>query len=453
MMKFELPVCLLGLILWLGASSDARGQWYTQYQDLAAINARLDQFANDYPSLVETFTIGQSYEGRDIRGIKISGPGGDRAVRPGVLLNGTQHAREWISPMTNMFAAEQLLARYQVDEGIQSLVDDVDFYVIPVVNPDGYVYSWTTERQWRKNRRPVGLGVYGVDLNRNWDVGWGLNSGSSPFPNDLTYRGPSPFSEPETQALRDFYYDNQNLVSNIDFHSYSQLVLYPYGYSDTAEPADQALLQQLAIDMASSMQSVNGIFYDPISASELYLASGISIDWSYGDQSVYSYTIELRPNTFFPGFELPPQEILPTAEEAFAAVLDLGQFTLTLSSGDFNADSRYDCRDIDALSRAIVEGTNKYEFDIDGDGVIDPADVGAWLASAGAARWHRRIHFCRATRISTESSIRPISTSGMRISSQAVRDGVEATSMWMATSTRRTSTSGITSSSHRREAR
>ncbi len=285
--------------------------------------------------------------------------------------------------MTNMYAAEQLLSGYGVDDGISELLDGADIYVIPVVNPDGYVYSWTTERNWRKNRRPVGLGEFGVDLNRNWDFGWGLNSGSSPFPGDITYRGPAPFSEPETQAMRDFYYERQNLVANIDFHSYSQLILYPYGYSAVDEPADQVLLQQLAVEMANSMQSVNGVAYDPISASELYLASGISIDWSYGDQSVYSYTIELRPQTFFPGFQLPPQEILPTAAEAFAAVLDLGQFTLTLASGDFNADRLYDCSDIDALSHAILGGTDKYEFDVDGNGSIDTADVAAWLSSAG----------------------------------------------------------------------
>ena len=175
--------------------------WYEQYQDLNAIYGKLDEFANDYPALVTPVTLGQSWEGRDIRGIKIGGSNGSKDVRPAVLLNGTQHAREWISPMTNMFAAEQLLTSYGSDAQITSLMDDVEYYVIPVVNPDGYVYSWTTNRNWRKNRRP-GLNGFGVDLNRNWDYGWGLNSGSSSNPADNTYRGSAPFSEPETQAMR-----------------------------------------------------------------------------------------------------------------------------------------------------------------------------------------------------------------------------------------------------------
>ena len=139
-------------------------------------------------------------------------------------------------------------------------------------------------------------------------------------------------------------------------------------------------------EISTMMQSVNGEYYQPESASDLYLASGISIDWTYGDQNVYSYTIELRPESFFPGFELPADEIIPTAEEAFAAVLHLGNVTATLNSGDFDYDGDFDCADIDALAAIVLnEGvTSKYEFDVDGDGNVTSADVSAWLSSAGA---------------------------------------------------------------------
>jgi len=288
--------------------------------------------------------------------------------------------------MTNMYAAEQLLGQYDSNSDLREMLDKVDFYVIPVVNPDGYEYSWASpsNRYWRKNRRPNSNGSFGVDLNRNWDVGWGLNSGSGSNPNSNTYRGTAPFSEPETQALRDFYLDHPNLVSNIDFHAFSQLILGPFGYSHTEEPADGELLLAIAEQMAESIESVYGRTYVPESASDLYLASGISIDWTYGSENVYSYTIELRPAgpLVLSSFALPANQILPTAEEAFAAVLDLGEFTAALAQGDFNYDQQFSLEDLDALTDGIVNGTSKAEYDTNGDASINIADVAAWLANA-----------------------------------------------------------------------
>ena len=210
-----------------------------------------------------------------------------------------------------------------------------------------------------------------------------MDSGSSSFPGDQTYRGPSAFSEPESRAYRDFFLANQNIVSHIDFHAYSQLILQPWGYR-TGAPPDVEVLDAIAVEMSNTIQSVHGEFYNPIPANLLYLASGISTDWTYGDQGAYAFTIELRPDSFFPGFELPAQEIIPTAEENFEAILDLLSFTRTLSSGDFDYDGDYDCEDVGALGGAIVNGTNKAEFDVNGDGEINASDLNAWLASAGA---------------------------------------------------------------------
>ncbi len=373
------------VVCWVSLSSFGFGQaWYSQYKSVDSIYSRLDLMATDHPSLVTPVTYGQSYEGRDLRAIKISGPDGTRESRPAVLLNGTQHAREWISPMTTMYAADTLLDQYQTDPTVKALLDEVDVYVLPMVNPDGYEYSRTVNRQWRKNRRPVGANSYGVDLNRNWDYGWGLDSGSSNNPDSLTYRGPSPFSEPETMGVRDFYLDHQNIVSNIDFHAYSQLILYPFGFSDVQSPDDQAMLNQVAIEMSDSIFNVHGQNYIPESASDLYLASGLSIDWTYGSQKAYSYTVELRPRAGFPGFELPANEILPTAEEAFAGVMNLIEFTYTINSGDFNYDGNYDCTDLDLLSDAILNGTGKAEFDVDGDAAYGLGDLNAWLVNAGS---------------------------------------------------------------------
>ncbi len=370
------------LLVLVGATAKVEGQnWFDDFKELSAIYDKLDDWSVDHSAIVSPLTIGQSYEGRDIRGVRISTGG---ANKPTVLLNGTQHAREWISPMTNMFVGEQLLDAYGTDPEITSVLDNVDVVVLPVVNPDGYEYSWSTDRDWRKNRRPIGsTGAVGVDLNRNWGVGWGLDSGSSNDPFDWTYRGPSPFSEPETAALRDFYIANQNIVSNIDFHAYSQLILYPFGYSDTQVPPDAAMLAAVAQQMSDSIADVYGEYYEPVSASELYLASGVSIDWTYGDQSVYSYTIELRPDAFIPGFELPAHEIIPTGEENMPAVMDLLNFTMQLAAGDFNFDGSFDCEDLGQLVDAAIHGTNKAEFDHNRDGVVGMDDLPSWLAAAG----------------------------------------------------------------------
>jgi murein tripeptide amidase MpaA len=364
----------------------AQAAWYDNYQNLSSIYSKLDEFQTTYPDLVSSFSIGQSYEGREIRGIRISGTGGSKTTRPAVLLNGTQHAREWISPMTNMYAAEQLLSQYAVDSHVQGMLDEVDFYVIPVVNPDGYEFSWASpaNRYWRKNRRDNTNGTFGVDLNRNWGTGWG-GAGSSSNTLSETYRGIAPFSEPETQALRDFYFSHPNLVSNVDFHSFSQLILAPYGYSFTEEPADGELMLAVAGEMADSIFDVHGKTYVPQPATDLYQASGISIDWTYQSENVYSFTIELRPEAplILSKFNLPADQILPTAEEAFAAVLDLGNFTATLAYGDFNYDQKFNLLDIDLLASGIVHGTSKAEYDINGDALIDTQDIFAWLQNAG----------------------------------------------------------------------
>ncbi len=229
-----------------------------------------------------------------------------------------------------------------------------------------------------------GAGEVGVDLNRNFSFGYGLDSGSSGSPSSSVYRGPSAFSEPETQAYRDFFLQNQNIVSHIDFHAFSQLILQPWGYRVGAPP-DAELLNKIAVEMSNTIEDVHGEFYNPIPANLLYLASGISTDWTYGDQGAYAFTVELRPDSFFPGFELPSNEIISTAEENFEAVLDLLNFTRVLSSGDFDYDGNYDCVDVAALSDAIVHGSNKAEFDVNGDGATDANDLSAWLANAGAS--------------------------------------------------------------------
>ena len=355
-------------------------QWYDNYKSLSQYNARMDQMLADHPDLASPISIGTSHEGREIRGLRISGNGPAGVDKKAVVFHGLIHAREWIAGMTTMYAADELLDQYTSNPRVQNVMDNVEFFVVPVVNPDGYEYSRTTNRQWRKNRRPGG----GVDLNRNFGYNWGPGfGGSSGNPGSDIYRGPAPFSEPESQALRDLFLDNPQIVSHIDFHSYGQLIAGPWGYTFD-NPPDVDILDRQAGIMADSIQSVSGEIYGWGDDTDvLGLANGITNDWAYGDQGVFSYTVELRPESFFPGFELPPSEIVPTATENFPAILDLGEFTIQMAAGDFNFDDEWTCSDVDELVSVIQSGTTRNEFDMNGDGSLNLSDVEVWMAQAG----------------------------------------------------------------------
>jgi len=301
----------------------AGGDFFSAFRTLDEIFARLDALAAARPDLVTPFTIGTSLEGRPIRGVRITkAPAGS----PGVLVNGTQHAREWGATTATMFVADRLVAAYGSDARVTALLDRAWLDVIPVVNPDGYVYTWTTNRLWRKNRRDNGDGSFGVDLNRNWAFQWG-GGGASTIPGDETYRGPAPFSEPESAAMRDYFVRETTLAGHLDFHAYSQLVLSPWGYTATPAPNNDAFLA-LGNEMKDAIRRTNGLGYTvgPI-ASTLYVASGSSVDHAYGQHGVPSYTIEVRDTGAY-GFVMPVSEILPNATENFAAVLELADATV-----------------------------------------------------------------------------------------------------------------------------
>ena len=312
------------------ARVDARDDaWFADYKDLAQITAFLDGLVADHGDVVSRATIALSVEGRPIDAFTLTAPGGDPASKPALLFNFTQHAREWISPMTGLYIMERLASGYGVDPAVTELLDGLTVYFVPMVNPDGYEYSWTNNRLWRKNRRDNLNGTFGVDLNRNWSVGFG-GPGASPLTQDILYHGPSAFSEPETDGLRAFAESNANIIAHIDFHSYSQLVLWPYGYENTepAEP-DRSVLVALGQDFAAEIFEETGEVYVPEAVHDLTIASGIATDWAYDAAGLLSWTVELRPATQFEGgFLLDASEILPTCRENHAAVLGLARSVL-----------------------------------------------------------------------------------------------------------------------------
>jgi hypothetical protein len=283
--------------------------WFAEYHDYRAVTERIHALAALAPDRAAVQPIGSSIDGRTIWALHV-GRGGTP-----MLINGTQHAREWISTMVTTCVADRLVRDYDRDPAIKDFVDHTDLWVVPVVNPDGYQHTWAGDRYWRKNRRDR----HGVDLNRNFAIAWG-GDGSSSRKSSEIYRGEYAFSEPETAALRDLA-KRIRPASHVDFHAYGQLVLFPWGYTSTRSK-DDARFAAVGDRIASAIFAAHQTRYSLMRSVQLYPASGTMTDWMYGDTGALSYTIELRPKGRS-GFVLPPEEIRPTCDEGLAAVLAL----------------------------------------------------------------------------------------------------------------------------------
>jgi hypothetical protein len=293
----------------------ARDEAVAQYHSAASLEEELRQLAQARPDIAQLIEIGRSIEGRPILALRI---GDRRGGVPKALFMGCHHAREWIAVEVPFLLAKELVDR--ADEApIADWLSSAEVWIAPMVNPDGHEHSRTTERLWRKNRRRNGDGSIGVDPNRNYGYMWGALDvpTSSHVPSDETYVGPRAFSEPETQAVRDLV-ACERFAGVVTYHSYSQLLLYPWGYTDAPVPdiERRQLMVDLAEQMSDLIRGVHGEVYVPQQASELYPTAGDTTDWTYGTYGIPSFTVELRPRTFQQGgFILPPDQILPTWEE------------------------------------------------------------------------------------------------------------------------------------------
>lgn len=291
------------------------GDWFADYKEPAAITAYAESLAAEHPEHADLREIGRSVEGRPLHALRIHGESREGAEPVRLAIDGGLHAREWIAMMVPICVADRLLRGYDSDERLRRFVDGSELWVVPVANPDGYQHSWDHDRYWRKNRQ----GEHGVDLNRNFEVAWG-ERGASDDPRSPIYHGPAPFSEPETVALRDLL-RREKIEAHIDFHSYSQLVLYPWSFTSTATP-DRDRFAALADRMASAIFAAHGERYTVKSGASLYPASGTLMDWAYRERQTLSFVVELRPKRGS-GFVLPPDQIGPTCDESVAAVLAL----------------------------------------------------------------------------------------------------------------------------------
>lgn len=312
----------------------AQGQAPSTYQTYANTAAWYRSLAAANPALV-TFeeSIGSSVEGRAMPAVRITGnaPSGDKRH---FYIQCQIHAREWISGATCMWVANQLVTDYQRgSDQARFILDNAVIALVPFVNPDGYDFTWTSNRLWRKSRRvtaPNSALFAGVDLNRNYDDFWG-QGGSSTLPFAEDYMGPSPASEPETQATVRYFQSLQAVapvLGALDMHAFSQLILRPYGRGTLLSP-DEVRLRDLGAAMQQAIRSSSGREYRNIRSVELYITTGSAGDWMYGNQAtagnggfkIGAYTYELRPLGAIPGFQLPAEEIPGTGNEVYASLV------------------------------------------------------------------------------------------------------------------------------------
>lgn len=283
-----------------------------------------------FPNLARVTSIGQSIEGRELYVIKISDNVTNNEEEPNVFIVGNHHAREWISVEVPLLFAQYLLENYPGNSQVKRAVQGLQIYIMPILNPDGLEFSIRTYRMWRKNRRYNGDFTWGIDLNRNYGYKWGYDDdGSSGAPYHELYRGPAPFSEPETLALKAFLLENPP-VGTISYHNYSQLILYPWGYADIPAP-DDAEMGAIAAEMSSLIFQVNGRTYDyGPGATTIYPTNGDSDDWIYATFGAFAYCIELPPTGFFyGGFITAQEEIDLSFAENLPALLYFANYFVT----------------------------------------------------------------------------------------------------------------------------
>ncbi|KAI5859294.1 hypothetical protein GGS23DRAFT_328572 [Durotheca rogersii] len=304
--------------------------WYDSYHDYEDHIQYFQDLRQSFPNNSETISSGTSYEGRDIYGLHLWGAAGPG--KPAVLYHGNVHAREWITSPVVEFITLQLITGYKNgDNLIRSFLDRYDFYILPIVNPDGFVYSQKVDRLWRKTRQPpppppANQSCFGRDINRNWAFAWDANPlGASRNPCSQTYKGEAPSDTPENQGLDKLVRqlrDGAGIKLFIDWHSYGQYILSPFGYKETLYAPELGKWTKAAGIVSDAIRDSNRTaqttFTFGPSGAALYTTTGAAPDHVYSvGRADFSYTIELRDTGNF-GFVLPPGLIRPTAEEQWA---------------------------------------------------------------------------------------------------------------------------------------
>ena len=343
----------------LHRQADETNIFFRDYQPLSVITPWLRLLKSLFPTYVRLISIGTSYEGRDIPALRV-GVHPTNSEKPSeqrrtIIIAGGSHAREWISTSTVNYVAYSFITSYGRDRDMTKLLEEFDFLFIPTMNPDGYAYTWESDRLWRKNRQQTSLRFCkGLDLDRAYGFQWDSETVVNDNPCSESFSGESPFQAIEAHRFAEFVrnetrHNNVKFVGYMDLHSYSQQILYPYSYSCTSVPPNLESLEELAIGLAKAIRLTHGERYGVSSACEgsiplkpdtssesqhaygaqwprVETGGGSALDWMYHEMGVrHSFQLKLRDTGSY-GFLLPSNNIVPTGEETFKAVKYFARF-------------------------------------------------------------------------------------------------------------------------------
>ena len=231
----------------------------------------MQTLAATYPDLVEMFSLGDSVEGRALWALKITGAEGEN--KPAVFYQAAQHGNEQSGASVLEYVAQHLVMSYETDPDMRWMVDNLEVYLLPISNPDGYVIG----QRYNAHR---------VDTNRNWGgPGAGFSTSTDP--------GPHTFSEPETAAFRDFFENHSNIRVYFDLHGYANYILWPWGYQ-SPRCLDHRTYRILGVEMRDIILAAGGISYlTGQGYRRLYPVSGGSKDYAYGVHGAFSFVFEI----------------------------------------------------------------------------------------------------------------------------------------------------------------
>lgn len=367
----------------------------------------LDSMALLYPNLIsikQSIDTTHTFEGRSIYYLKISDNPTVDENEPEVLYTALHHAREPESLSQLIYYMWYLLENYSANSDIQKLIDNTEMYFIPCINPDGYIYNETTNPSgggfWRKNRRDNLDGEFGVDLNRNYGYEWGFDDiGSSTNSAAATYRGTAPFSEPETQAMKNFT-ESHSFKLALNYHTYGNHNIVPFGYipdllSPDSVPFDffgHAITRYNKYHVGTANQTVN------------YSVNGSSDDWMYGEQitksKIFAMTPEVGRND--DGFWPASDRIIPLSQENIYANL-----TLARLAGHYGTISHNQRLYVSQLNNEFSYSFKQLGLDTVGNFTISIAPLTSNIISSGTPRVYTNLNSFQTVTDSISFSLSP----------------------------------------------
>ncbi len=312
--------------------------FFREYRPIDTIEAWLDILVQTFPDILRIEKIGETYEHREYKVVHLSTQprdGSDHERKQTIVITGGVHAREWISVSLVCYTIYGLLQYYTEHPDQRGILEKLDFLFIPILNPDGYVYSWELDRLWRKNRQETTFPkCFGIDIDHSYDYHW---TKLTDWACGEEYSGEVPFEAIESQIWDDYLNStnhNHAIEGYIDLHSYSQEILYPYAYLCQQQPRDEENLIELAYGISKAIRMQGGKNYEVLPACidkdldlQPDLGSGSSLDYMYHNKAYWAYQLKLRDSGSH-GFLLPGKYIEPVGKEILAGIRYFCSFLL-----------------------------------------------------------------------------------------------------------------------------